>query len=59
MYYSEKELAGFIKPTTLNDKPINPKTGNHYGKNTKKWWIWFYGLSPAEQTIVADMEANF
>ena len=59
MYYSQNELTGLIKPTTLKDKPINPKTGKPYGKNTKKWYIWFYGLSSTEQNIVADEEAGF
>ena len=56
-YYDERDLAGLIKPTTMKDKPINPKTGRPYTKNSKKYWIWYWGLSIEDRNIMADLEA--
>ena len=58
MYYSESELAGLIKPTKLQDRPINPKSGWPYKKGTKKWWIWYYGLNPTDRNVLADLESQ-
>ena len=56
MYYSQNEV-GNIRPTTLGEKPINPKTNHPYGRGTKSWWRWYYGLSDKDKGILADFEA--
>ena len=55
-YYSLSEV-GTVVPTILAEKPINPRTGKEYGKRTKTWWRWYYGLSKRDQSVIADLEA--
>lgn len=58
MYIPKDELEGLVKPTTLSERPINPRTGYPYTQNSKRYWIWYHGLSESEQSIIADLEAQ-
>lgn len=55
-FYCRSEV-GTIVPTTLAEKPVNPRTGKEYAKYTKAWWRWYYGLSQNDRNILSDMEA--
>lgn len=54
--FSKDELKGLIKPTNLGNPPINPKTNMPYTKKSKKYWVWYYGLSENDRNIIADLE---
>ena len=63
MYYDEEEVLEHfdletIPPTTVSDRPKNPKTGRYYSTNSWKYWLWWYGLCEEDKSFYADLEAQ-
>ena len=44
---------------TINDIPINPRTGYPYKRTTKKYKEWFESLSEDNKKRVADVEYDW
>lgn len=52
------ELESCNLISSLENRPVNPKTGKYYSKRSQKYKEWFAGLSRDDQNWLADREAN-
>ena len=43
---------------TLEERPVNPRTGKPYKEGTKKFQEWWDNLNPTDQNIYADLTAE-
>lgn len=44
---------------TPHPRPVNPKTGFPYGENSWKYWLWWWSISDADRSAIANCECNF